>query len=784
MTDYIERLNSSQRLPVMDTEGAVLVIAGAGSGKTRVLTTRIAHLVNDLGVNPTNILAITFTNKAADEMKTRLEKMIDGADRIWASTIHSMCVRILRANISAMGFSKNFSIYDDDDKERAVKRIILDMGLEADKYLKKVKDVISNAKCGDFTPTEYKDDNPFIPEIEKLTEIFIRYNDYLKKCNALDFDDLLIYALRLFEDHPEVLEYYSEKFRYVHVDEFQDTNAVQFKIVKMLASAHKNIFVVGDDDQSIYGWRGAKIANILDFEKSFKGARVYKLEQNYRSTKNILNVANLVIKNNDMRKKKTLWTDNDAGLKPVMYVARNEFDEAQYIATNIKAKLLSGARASDFAVLMRVNALSRVLEQEFLKYNIPYRIYGGFKFYERKEIKDLIAYLRIIENPRDNESLIRIINVPRRGIGEKTVAALREQADAEGISLFDEIVDYSSLGKEGSVKNKIAAFKSTVTELVIDSVDKPIDEILENVLVKTDFLSQYSEPTEENSSKKMNIGQLKSDVSEFVKNNPEMTLIDYLSTVTLSSDADEIDSSNFVTVATIHAVKGLEFKCVYVVGLENDIFPTSRSKFDAGLLEEERRLMYVAVTRAEKELTLTCAKKRSLYGKKDDDNGQQISDFLKEVEPLLDNKSKLNDYPTYGKRDYSGYGGSKYGNNNQGGYGSDSYGSGGRDLYRDRKSGSRSTDSEFGYYADEAPAPKFGGGAVKSFSSGYSGNKKVEANAGGTLYKQGQTVEHQKFGVGTVIAVRNDESGQKVDVAFKSSGIKTLAAKYAPMKVV
>ncbi len=783
MTDYIERLNSSQRLPVMDTEGAVLVIAGAGSGKTRVLTTRIAHLVNDLGVNPANILAITFTNKAADEMKTRLEKMIDGADRIWASTIHSMCVRILRANISAMGFSKNFSIYDDDDKERAVKRIILDMGLEADKYLKKVKDVISNAKCGDFTPTEYKDDNPFIPEIEKLTEIFIRYNDYLKKCNALDFDDLLIYALRLFEDHPEVLEYYSEKFRYVHVDEFQDTNAVQFKIVKMLASAHKNIFVVGDDDQSIYGWRGAKIANILDFEKSFKGARVYKLEQNYRSTKNILNVANLVIKNNDMRKKKTLWTDNDAGLKPVMYVARNEFDEAQYIAKNIKAKLLSGARASDFAVLMRVNALSRVLEQEFLKYNIPYRIYGGFKFYERKEIKDLIAYLRIIENPRDNESLIRIINVPRRGIGEKTVAALREQADAEGISLFDEIVDYSSLGKEGAVKNKIAAFKSTVTELVIDSVDKPIDEILENVLVKTDFLSQYAEPTEENSSKKMNIGQLKSDVFEFVKNNPEMTLIDYLSTVTLSSDADEIDSSNFVTVATIHAVKGLEFKCVYVVGLENDIFPTSRSKFDAGLLEEERRLMYVAVTRAEKELTLTCAKKRSLYGKKDDDE-QQISDFLKEVEPLLDNKSKLNDYPTYGKRDYSGYGSSKYGNNNQGGYGSDSYGSGGRDLYRDRKSGSRSTDSEFGYYADEAPAPKFGGGAVKSFSSGYSGNKKVEANAGGTLYKQGQTVEHQKFGVGTVIAVRNDESGQKVDVAFKSSGIKTLAAKYAPMKVV
>ena len=781
MTDYIERLNSSQRLPVMDTEGAVLVIAGAGSGKTRVLTTRIAHLVNDLGVNPANILAITFTNKAADEMKTRLEKMIDGADRIWASTIHSMCVRILRANISAMGFSKNFSIYDDDDKERAVKRIILDMGLEADKYLKKAKDVISNAKCGDFTPTEYKDDNPFIPEIEKLTEIFIRYNDYLKKCNALDFDDLLIYALRLFEDHPEVLEYYSEKFRYVHVDEFQDTNAVQFKIVKMLASAHKNIFVVGDDDQSIYGWRGAKIANILDFEKSFKGARVYKLEQNYRSTKNILNVANLVIKNNDMRKKKTLWTDNDAGLKPVMYVGNDELDEAQFVALNIKAKILNGARASDFAVLMRINALSRTFEQEFLKYNVPYKVYGGFKFFDRKEIKDLTAYLRVIENPRDNESLIRIINVPRRGIGEKTVAALREQADAEGISLFDEIVDYSSLGKEGAVKNKIAAFKSTVTELVIDSVDKNVAEIIKNVIAKTDFLSQFEEQTEENLSKRMNVDELVASAEEFVKTNPTLTLTDYLSSITLSSDVDDMDSSNFVTVATIHAVKGLEFKYVYVVGLDETIIPSSRACNEVETLEEERRLMYVAVTRAEKELTLTRARSRYLYGER---RITEASRFLKEVEPLLDNKSKLNDYPTYGKRDYSGYGGSKYGNNNQGVYGSDSYGSGGRDLYRDRKSGSRSTDSEFGYYADEAPAPKFGGGAVKSFSSGYSGNKKVEANAGGTLYKQGQTVEHQKFGVGTVIAVRNDESGQKVDVAFKSSGIKTLAAKYAPMKVV
>lgn len=775
MIDYTEKLNSSQRLPVMDTEGAVLVIAGAGSGKTRVLTTRIAHIVNDLHVNPANVLTITFTNKAANEMKTRLEKMISGADKLWASTIHSMCVRILRSNISAMGFTKNFTIYDDDDKERAIKRIIIDMGLDASKYLKRAKDIVSNAKCCDFTPLEYKDDNQFIPEIEKLTEIFIRYNDYLQKCNALDFDDLLIYTLKLFEEHPEILEYYSEKFRYVHVDEFQDTNAVQFKIIKMLASVHGNIFVVGDDDQSIYGWRGAKISNILDFQKSFDGARVYKLEQNYRSTKNILNVANLVIKNNDKRKEKTLWTDNDSGSKPVMYVGNEETDEAQFAALNIKAKILNGARASDFAILMRINALSRAYEQEFLKYNVPYKVYGGFKFFDRKEIKDLTAYLRVIENPRDNESLLRIINVPRRGIGEKTVSSLLEQADNDGVSLFDEIVDYSTLGKDGAVKNKITAFKRTITELVIDAVDKNVAEIIKNVIAKTDFNSQFSEQTEENLSKRMNVDELISSAEEFVKTNPTLTLTDYLSSITLSSDVDEMDSSNFVTIATIHAVKGLEFKYVYVVGLDETIIPTSRACNEIETLEEERRLMYVAVTRAEKELTLTRARSRYLYGER---RITEPSRFLNEVKPLLEDKSKLVDYPSYGKQD-NYFNNGKYDNDYR------EYGNNGNGIRKNSYTDRRSYDysSDYGYYSDDVPSDKFGGAGVKSFSSGYTGNKKVEPN-GGTVYEQGQTVEHQKFGIGTVIIVRNDDSGQKVDVAFKSAGIKTLAAKYAPMKII
>ena len=437
MQDVMQSLNEEQILPVRQTEGPVLVIAGAGSGKTRVLTSRIAHLVKDMGVSPFNILAITFTNKAANEMKERLEKMVGDIEELWVCTIHSMCVRILRSDIDKLGYNRNFSIYSETDKEKVLKRIIVSLGFEADKYLKKAKNYISAIKNKDMSIEEFQKDYSWDRDIKDYVKIIEEYELELRKSNSLDFDDLLIKTYHLLAEYKDVLLKYARRFRYVHVDEFQDTNCVQYNIVKLLASYHNNVFVVGDDDQSIYGWRGAKISNILGFEKDFRGAKVYKLEQNYRSTKNILNIANLIIDNNSLRKKKSLWTENAIGEPVEKHTGFEESDEASFVAMKIKNYINSGKKASDFAVLMRVNALSRAFEQEFLKYNIPYKVFGGFKFFDRKEIKDLTAYLRIISNPLDNEAILRVINVPRRGIGDKTVEVILNKAQSENLSVFD-----------------------------------------------------------------------------------------------------------------------------------------------------------------------------------------------------------------------------------------------------------------------------------------------------------------------------------------------------------
>ncbi len=752
----LQKLNSAQILPVKQTEGPVLVIAGAGSGKTRVLTNRIAYLVNELKVAPHEILAITFTNKAADEMRQRLYSMVDNLDGMWICTIHSMCVKILRSCIEAIGFDKNFSIYSEDDKERVLKRIIAEMDIDVEKFFKQAKNLISIAKNECLSPKQFKEENIQMPNIGIFTEIYQKYERELKRANALDFDDLLIKTLNVLSENDEICEYYSHRFKYVHIDEFQDTNTVQYAICKYLTSYYKNIFVVGDDDQSIYGWRGAKISNILGFEKDFKNAKVYKLEQNYRSTKSILNVANLIIKNNDMRKNKTLWTDNGVGDSVEYFTGNEELDEASYVATKIKTLLNNGKKASDFAVLMRINALSRSFEQEFLKYNIPYKVYGGFKFFDRKEIKDLTAYLRIINNPLDNEAILRVINVPRRGIGDKTIETIKNKANSEDRSVFDEIMNYQELPLGPSALNRIKDFKELIYSLILKSADLDLPSLIKKVIEDTGFLTQFEENTEENIDKKLNVSELVNSATEFYKTNEGATLNDYLSSITLSSDTDELNEGNFVTVATIHSVKGLEFDTVFAVGLEETIFPISRAVGIKEELEEERRLMYVAITRAQSKLYLTRARSRYLYGNR---SITAESRFLKEVEPLLHKSDN-------GSSFYNNYS-NQY--NNRGDYGYN-------------KGYKKSTEENFGYYADE-PSTSRSFGQVKSFSSSFKSNSavKVTTSNNSSKYKSGMRVRHAKFGQGTIIAVKND--GKVIDVVFKGVGVKSLASEIAPIEI-
>ncbi|MBO7377860.1 MAG: UvrD-helicase domain-containing protein, partial [Clostridia bacterium] len=512
MDEILAKLNEEQIKPVIDTEGAVLVIAGAGSGKTRVLTSRIAYLIKEKRVSPSNILAITFTNKAADEMRLRLERMVDDADGMWVCTIHGMCNKILRQNIYYLGYDKNYSIYSEADRDRVTKRLSAAFGYDDDKFLKRAKWHISNAKMLGLSPKNYHDEMQDERDIDKYCEFYAAYDEELKASNALDFDDLLLKTRDILANFEKVRNYYSEKFKYVHVDEFQDTNALQFEIINLLTKNYGNIFVVGDDDQSIYGWRGAEIKNILNFGDDHPDAKVYKLERNYRSTKKILRLANAVIKNNSLRKNKTLWTENDEGVKIEVFNASDETNEATYAAVQIKNLMARGFHAGDFAVLMRINAMSRVFEQEFLKYNIPYKVFGGFKFFERKEVKDLIAYLRIIVNPLDNDALIRIINVPKRGIGDKTIEIISDYAKSRGVCLYDGILEVDSLDLPAATKARVTGFKKLIVKLMIESdVLSPV-ALLQKVIEETGYTALFSGDSEEDYSKLANINELISSV--------------------------------------------------------------------------------------------------------------------------------------------------------------------------------------------------------------------------------------------------------------------------------
>ncbi len=748
--NYLDNLNPAQKAAVLDTEGPVLVLAGAGSGKTRVLTSRIAYLIDEKHVSPDRILAITFTNKAANEMRERLISLVgDSAYVMWISTIHSMCVRILRACADKLdGYDKNFTIYSEVDKEHVIKRIISDLKYE-DLPVKEAKYHISNAKNKDISPDRYaiegaNGDRNF----DKYVKVYSVYEQTLKKSNAFDFDDLIVKALHLLRSDEDVLSYYADKFLYIHIDEFQDTNSTQYEIAKLLSSVHNNIFVVGDDDQSVYGWRGAEIKNILHFDKDFRTTKVHKLEQNYRSTKKILDLANTIIKNNSVRSKKVLWTDNPDGEKVEYFSGEEESNEAEYVCARIKNLVARGYEYKDFAVLMRINALSRSYEQEFTKYGIPFKVFGGFKFFERKEIKDITAYLRILVNPLDDEAVIRIINTPKRGIGDKTIETLLSYAQSYNFSVFDALCEVDMIPDLApSARSRLKEFRTCISSLtMLSATSESLTDLINEVLVKTAFMSQFEIDTEENVSKRMNVDEFRNSVEEFVKLNPSATLEDYLSSVTLSSDIDEADSSDYVTVATIHAVKGLEFKCVFIVGLDEKIFPVSRANNELSEMEEERRLMYVAITRAQERLYLTRARSRYLYGER---QGTVQSRFVKELSEKLglpDDRPQRNSYEN--------------------------------DVYRSY----RSNDY------DSAPRSTVSfGGSVSSFAKSYTSrsNAKVgKAPSSFEAYKPGKRVRHAKFGVGTIIQIKGSGQNTIADIAFKGVGVKSFSLAIAPMELL
>ena len=741
MIDFdINDLNSEQQVALENTEGAVLVTAGAGSGKTRLLTYRIAYLIAKKQVAPYNILAITFTNKASKEMLTRLANMVQDSDKIWVSTFHAMCCKILRKNIVALqnkinlkreteyrkGFDSNFSIYTDIDKDRTLKEVCAKLNITDEKIISKAEWHISNAKNNNLKPLEYQRLYQYTQDIDLYMKIYSAYQVELENNNALDFDDLLTKTYELFVTCPDVLDYYQNKFQYIHVDEFQDTNTVQYEIVKLLAEKNGNIFVVGDEDQCIYGWRGANISNILDFKKDFPNCKVYKLERNYRSTKQILTSANTLIKNNKTRNEKILWTSNEEGVRVEHYQAQDETGEAEYVATAIYNLVkLNGYRYSDIAVLMRLNALTRPFEEKFLNYNIPHKIFGGYKFYERIEIKNILAYMRILVNPQDSAALYRVINFPKRGIGQATIDELSKQAEYNSVSPLTLLLNNEEYMLSDNISKKFDIFKNIYLSLKQAYEKLPPVEFVNQLIKDTKIKESYNPKVEEELSKLMNIDAFVQTIQEYFEQNPTHHIEDYLQTVTLVSDIDNYDQNNdCVTIATVHAVKGLEFKVVFIVGLEEKIFPLSRASSQDDM-EEERRLMYVAITRAEQRLYLTHCRTRFLYGKRD---YMLDSRFLKEMGILKDSTATMTI------------------NNNGENYNFSSYGA------------NRTSFS----------LPK----------------TTITKNNNLAEYKVGAQVLHTKFGIGTITNIDELNSTKCITIDFKDFGSKTLSVEYAPIKVI
>lgn len=643
----LELLNREQQEAVLHVDGPLLILAGAGSGKTRVLTYRIAHLIDECGVNPWNILAITFTNKAAGEMRERVDKIVGyGSESIWISTFHSTCVRILRRYIDRLGYDTNFTIYDTEDQKTVMKSVCQKLQLDSKLYKERMLlNVISHAKDEYISPNEFLLEAKGDFRQEKIAQAYVEYQKELKKNNALDFDDLLVKTVELFQSCPDVLEYYQNRFRYIMVDEYQDTNTVQFKFISTLARQYRNLCVVGDDDQSIYKFRGANIRNILDFEKVFPDAKVVKLEQNYRSTQNILNAANGVIANNRGRKEKALWTENEQG-EPILFQQfQNGYEEAEYVSGEISKKVRKGeAEYQDFAVLYRTNAQSRLFEEKFLYANIPYKIVGGVNFYSRKEIKDILAYLKTIDNGKDDLAVRRIINVPKRGIGNVTLAKVQAYADSRDISFFEALEEAGEIPGLGKAALKIQPFVHLIHEMRLSLADMSIQDLIQAILDKTGYAEGLKhEDTDESEARLENIDEFINKAVTYEEGAEEPNLSGFLEEVALVADIDSVeDGDNRVLLMTLHSAKGLEFPYVYLAGMEDGLFPSYMSiaaDDPTEEIEEERRLCYVGITRAMKELTITCARCRMVRGETQYNN---VSRFVREIpSELLARKSVM-----------------------------------------------------------------------------------------------------------------------------------------------
>ncbi|NMH72207.1 DNA helicase PcrA [Bacillus sp. RO2] len=758
----LEGLNPMQKEAVKKTDGPLLIMAGAGSGKTKVLTHRIAYLMAEKQVAPWNILAITFTNKAAREMKERVEKLLGpAAEDIWISTFHSMCVRILRRDIDRIGINRNFTILDTTDQLSVIKNILKDRNIDPKKFEPRtILGTISSAKNELMNPEQYAK-QPLGPYEQQVAEIYTDYQKRLKKNQALDFDDLIMTTIHLFKRVPEVLEYYQRKFQYIHVDEYQDTNRAQYTLVNLLADRLKNLCVVGDSDQSIYRWRGADIANILSFEKDYPNAEVVLLEQNYRSTKRILEAANRVIENNIGRKKKNLWTENDEGQKIIHYQADSEKSEAQFVVGKMRELMRQDPTRTlgDFAILYRTNAQSRVMEEMLLMSNINYTIVGGTKFYDRKEIKDILAYLRLIANPDDDISLQRIVNVPKRGIGATTVDKIANYAAQHDISIFTALAEVDLIGVSGRATSQLKEFRALIEGYVQMQEYISVTELVEEVLEKSGYREMLkADKTIESQSRLENIDEFLSVTKNFEEKYDDKSLVAFLTDLALVADIDKLDEEDpaqqeGVILMTLHAAKGLEFPVVFLIGMEEGVFPHSRSLFEEAEMEEERRLAYVGITRAEQQLFITNAQMRTLFGRT---NINPPSRFIKEIpEELLEseeNKEAASRPTPFGGR------GSSFGGGSASPFGGNS------------SSGRARAASPASQTARRTTAPSRG----------------LTATGGESLdWMVGDKAEHKKWGVGTVVSVKGDGDSKELDIAFPSpTGIKRLLAKFAPVTKV
>lgn len=761
MQNLLEGLNDKQYAAVINTDGPCLVIAGAGSGKTKVLTHKIAYLMQEKDIKPWNILAITFTNKAANEMKERVEALVgDDAKDMWIGTFHSICVKILRRFIDRIGFDHSFVIFDTSDQRSLIKECLKDLKIDDKMFTDRIVQFeISNAKNDMKEPEEYEAMVKGDYRREKIASVYNLYQRRLKENNAIDFDDIINYAIKIFRENDDVLDYYTNKFNYILVDEYQDTNKSQFTLIRLLAKAHGNITVVGDNDQGIYSFRGADISNILNFEKDFKGTKIIKLEQNYRCTQNILNAANSVIKNNEVKYKKKLWTENEEGALPTFHVSDDEYDEGRYIVEEINhLRREDYYKYSDFAILYRMNSQSRAIEEILRREDIPYKIVGGLKFYERKEIKDIIAYLRLINNPSDNLALKRIINEPKRGIGKTSLDKIQAISEQTGIPMYQIIKEADQYGLS-RVYSNAQGFIEVIEDLISKKDEYTITELIKHTLKETGYTKALEDENSIEAENRIeNLEEFLTVAVQFEEEEADNDLSTFLEGITLSSDIDGMDEEEeSVTLMTLHSAKGLEFPVVFLVGMEEGIFPGYKSIGEPKELEEERRLCYVGITRAKNNLYLTCSRQRTMFGST---SCNPVSRFVKEIpENMLEGANEIDSEPENKFKD----------SNYEWSYG---------------KSGNNG--KVVSYKVDipsSKPEPSFAFKSAESFLAKL--NSKTQGNNTDlSKYKEGQRIYHKRFGEGNISKIEPEGDDLKLDIQFDKVGHKRLMAKFANLEII